>query len=87
MGLQNHRSSEAVIHRRLNILMAARVLIVTLLLGASALVQNRPEDTVLIIPNNSLYLLIGLSYFLTIIYALILRKIKNPYRNKNNLPF
>jgi len=80
MGLQNHRSSEAVVHRRLKVLMAARVLIVTLLLGASALVQNRPEDTVLIIPNNSLYLLIGLSYFLTIIYALILRKIKNPYR-------
>jgi len=80
MGLQNHGSSEIPAYRRLKVLMLARVLIVTLLLGALALIQISTEKTPLITPNNSLYLIIGLTYFLTIIYALALRKIRNVYR-------
>ncbi len=77
MGLLNDTAPETAAHRRLKVLMLARVLIVTLLLGASALIQIDREDTVFITPTNSLYLLIGLTYLMTIIYALVLRKIKS----------
>lgn len=81
MGLlQNHRPSETVTYRRLKVLMVARVLIVSLLLGASALIQISAENTLFITPNSPLYLLIGLTYILTIIYALVLRRISNVYR-------
>ncbi|MBW2058748.1 MAG: PAS domain S-box protein [Deltaproteobacteria bacterium] len=80
MELQNHGPSRAVIHRRLKVLMAARVLIVSLLLGASALIQAGSENTPIITPSSSLYLLIGLTYTLTIIYALVLRRTRNVYR-------
>lgn len=79
MGPQNLADSEATAYRRLKVLMLARVLIVTLLLGVSALIQISKDNTLLITPNNSLYSLIGLTYFLTIIYALALRRIRNVY--------
>jgi len=55
-------------------------LIVTLLLGASVLIQMSRENTALMPPTNALYLLIGFTYFLTIIYALALRRIRNTHR-------
>ncbi len=80
MGLRKHTDAETAAYSRLKVLMLARVLIVTLLLGASALIQIGKEDTFLITPNNSLYFLIALTYFLTIIYALALRRINKVYR-------
>jgi two-component system sensor histidine kinase PilS (NtrC family) len=80
MGLQNDAAPETSAHRRLKVLMLARVLIVTLFLGASSLIQIGKEDAVFITPSNSLYLLIGLTYVLTILYALVLRRIKKVYR-------
>ena len=80
MGLRKHADAETAAYSRLKVLMLARVLIVTLLLGASALIQISKEDTFLITPNSALYFLIALTYFLTIIYALALRRIKKVYR-------
>jgi two-component system sensor histidine kinase PilS (NtrC family) len=80
MGFLNRVDPEPTTHRRLKGLMLARVLIVTLLLGASALIQMGPKSTVFITPTNSLYFLIALTYCLTIIYALALKKVRNLYR-------
>ncbi|NIQ37160.1 MAG: PAS domain S-box protein [Proteobacteria bacterium] len=80
MGLLKLADAETATHGRLRVLMAARVLIVTLLLGASALGQISKEKTLLITPNDSIYIVIALTYFLTILYALVLRKVRNVYR-------
>jgi len=80
MGLENLAEAATATHRRLRVLMAARVLIVTLLLGALALSQITEGKSLLITPNDSLYIVIGLTYFLTIIYVLALRKVKDLYR-------
>jgi two-component system sensor histidine kinase PilS (NtrC family) len=82
MGLenQNQGDSETATHRRLKVLMLARVLIVSLLLGASTLIQMSTDKGPLIIPNNALYGFIALPYALTIFYALVLRKIRDVYR-------
>ncbi len=80
MGLQNSVSGETATSKRLRVLMVARVLIVTLLLGAAALSQVSTEKSLLITPNDSLYLFIGGTYFLTLVYVLVLRKIRSVYR-------
>jgi two-component system sensor histidine kinase PilS (NtrC family) len=80
MGFLKLSDDETATHRRLRVLMAARVLIVTLLLGASALGQISKDTTLLITPNDSIYIVIALTYFLTILYALVLRKVRNVYR-------
>lgn len=80
MGLENPAEAATATHRRLRVLMAARVLIVTLLLGALALSQITEGKSLLITPNDSLYIVIGLTYFLTIIYVLALRTVKDLYR-------
>jgi two-component system sensor histidine kinase PilS (NtrC family) len=72
--------SESATVKRLKILMLARVLIVTLLLGALALIQIGKEDNLLITSNNALYIPIGFTYFLTIVYALALKRIRNVNR-------
>jgi two-component system sensor histidine kinase PilS (NtrC family) len=59
--------------------MFARVLIVTLLLGASALVELGEGKGFFVFQTNAHYLLIGFTYFLTIIYALALRRVRNLY--------
>ena len=80
MSPANPADSETAAFRRLKILMLARVLIVTLLLGVSVLIQTSKESSLLIPQNNSVYLLIGFTYFLTIIYAVTLKRIRNVHR-------
>ncbi len=80
MGPESLADAETVTRGRLRVLMAARVLFVTLLLGASALSQMSEGKTLLITPNDALYIIIGVTYFLTIIYVLLLERIKYVYR-------
>ncbi|NIO05145.1 MAG: PAS domain-containing protein, partial [Proteobacteria bacterium] len=80
MGLESLADAETVTRRRLRVLMAARVLFVSLLLGASVLSQMGEGKTLLITPNDALYIVIGVTYFLTIIYVLLLRRIKHVHR-------
>jgi hypothetical protein len=75
MVLHDHVAPEGSGYQRLKILMLARVLIVTLLLGVSALIEMSKGDSLLIPSNNSLYLLMGFTCLLSIIYALALRRI------------
>jgi two-component system sensor histidine kinase PilS (NtrC family) len=77
MGLPDRSTPDLAASRRLKILMLARVLIVTLLLGASALVQMSEKDSLFVPPTNAYYLLIGFTCLLTIVYALALRRIRN----------
>jgi len=77
MGLPDDFTPDPAASRRLKILMFARVLIVTLLLGASALVQVSEEASLFVRPTNAYYLLIGFTCLLTIIYAVTLRRVRN----------
>jgi len=58
-------------------LMFFRVVVVTLLLGATALVQIKESQFFYYASPFYLYLLIGVTYFLTLIYAIFLRRVEN----------
>ncbi|MBI5967957.1 MAG: PAS domain-containing sensor histidine kinase, partial [Deltaproteobacteria bacterium] len=57
-------------------LMFFRAVVVTLLLGATALVQIKESQFFQYASPIYLYLLIGFTYALTLIYALLLRQVK-----------
>jgi len=62
---------------RLQTLMFLRVLFVSLLLGASIFIQIKETRTYFGDIQTSHYLLIALIYFLTFIYVILLKKLKN----------
>ncbi len=58
-------------------LMFYRVVVVTILLGATALVQIKESDLFRYSSFNYFYILIGITYALTVVYALLLFRVKN----------
>ena len=58
-------------------LMFFRVVVVTFLLGGTALIQLREQATFLSPSLMSLYLLIGFTYFLTFVYAILINQLKS----------
>jgi len=56
--------------------MLLRVTIVTFLLGLAVVFQAREAQSLFSIPLYPLYILIGISYFLTLVYALIIDRFK-----------
>ncbi len=58
-------------------LMFYRVVVVTILLGATALVQIKESDLFRYTSFNYFYILIGITYALTVAYALLLFRVKN----------
>ena len=65
---------------RLQRLMFVRVLIVSVLLGASVFVQVRKTSTYFGDIQTSHYVLIGCVYFLTFIYIVMLKRLRNLHR-------
>ena len=67
----------AELSSRLQRLMFVRVLTVSVLLGASVFVQVRRTSTFFGEIQTSLYVLIGCVYFLTFIYIVLLKRVRN----------
>jgi two-component system sensor histidine kinase PilS (NtrC family) len=61
-------------------LMLGRIIILTLLLTITLLFQLSKKQYFFIPLTNSLYYFIGMFYVVTIVYALLLTKIRDPYR-------
>lgn len=61
---------------RLQWLIFFRAVVVTLLLGATVVFQLQEGSLSPIVPTKYLYFLIGITYALTLIYALLLRRVK-----------
>jgi two-component system sensor histidine kinase PilS (NtrC family) len=57
-------------------LMFFRVIVVTLLLGATAIIQLRESPFFLYVPPFYFYAFIGFTYVLTLVYALLIRRIR-----------
>jgi len=64
------------LYSRLKGAMLLRVVIVTFLLGLAVTFQAREAESIFSIPLYPLYILIGISYFLTLVYALIIERLK-----------
>jgi hypothetical protein len=82
MGQRMDRREEKMESRqallaRLKWLMVFRVVVVTLLLGATAILQFQEKDIPPFASLTHIYILLGLTYILTFIYALLLPRARN----------
>jgi len=68
---------------RLRWLMLSRVAIVSFILGIAAFIQVKGTESLSPVSLYSVYLLIGITYFLSIFYAYLLKKNKNVEFNVN----
>ena len=66
--------------KNVNGLMLGRIIILTLLLTITILFQISKKQFFFIPLTNNLYYFIGIFYLVTIVYALLLRKVKDVYR-------
>ena len=71
---------EKEMHGRLQKLMLLRLLLVSLLLGASIFIQIKESQTYFGSIQTSHYILIAFVYFLTFIYIILFKTFKNLYR-------
>ena len=73
----DHYSSRLVLFERLRVLMFFRVLFISLILGTSLLVRVREFQNLLADINASYYILLASVYFISIIYAYLLKRLQN----------
>ncbi len=62
---------------RLQWLMFLRVVVVTFLLGATVLIHIQKTQSYLDVTLFCLYLLVGITYFSTFVYLLLLKRVRN----------
>jgi two-component system sensor histidine kinase PilS (NtrC family) len=76
-GSKAGEESREKIFSRIKWLIFFRVIVTTLLLGAAIIVQLRESQFFFYISPSYLYALIGFTYALTLLYAILLRRLKN----------
>ena len=73
----DHYSFRLVLFERLRVLMFFRVLFISLILGTSLLIHVRGLQSLQADINTSYYILLGSVYFISIIYAYLLKRLQN----------
>lgn len=75
--MRDHSPQKENLVRRLRRLMFFRVAIVTFLLGITAFIQIKGTESVTAASLSSVYFIIIITYFLSFLYLLLLKRIKN----------
>ena len=73
----DHYSFRQVLFERLRVLMFSRVLFVSLILGTSLLIRVREFQSLQADVNTSYYILLASVYFISIMYAYLLKRLQN----------
>ncbi|MCK4487315.1 MAG: hypothetical protein KAU38_11210, partial [Desulfobacterales bacterium] len=75
--MRDHSPQKEALVRRLRRLMFFRVAIVTFLLGITAFIQIKGTESLTAASLSSVYFIIIITYFLSFLYLLLLKRIKN----------